>query len=281
MQWQAYTILAPLSSPGSLLYYFYYYAWIIGRLVRSISAPRCLAVSISIAVIHSVCFNFLSKVRCNIKTWNRKCIEPLKIPACQWCMRRNVHIGTSLVFKMRQGFIWVRDGLIGVRERSQCARLIKSSVQQVLTNVGNGCLHPTPPFMMRPSNYGLQKTQTCTEPIKISWKSMPVLGFFTKLLHTCRRRRGRWLERSSGVSATSHLADPSALQFARSNTILRTISRFFMSFLTNFVLVQAEFSFHGNFPPIFFAGACRVRLDSLSCIVVSLEVCCARARADS
>jgi hypothetical protein len=81
------------------------------------------------------------------------------------------------------------------------------------------------------------------------------------------------------VSATSHLADPSALQFARSNTILRTISRFFMSFLTNFVLVQAEFSFHGNFPPIFFAGACRVRLDSLSCIVVSLEVCCARARA--
>lgn len=81
------------------------------------------------------------------------------------------------------------------------------------------------------------------------------------------------------MSATSHLADPSALQFARSNTILRTISRFFMSFLTNFVLVQAEFSFHGNFPPIFFAGACRVRLDSLSCIVVSLEVCCARARA--
>lgn len=83
------------------------------------------------------------------------------------------------------------------------------------------------------------------------------------------------------MSATSHLADPSALQFARSNTILRTISRFFTSILTNFALVQAEFSFHGNFPPIFFTGACRVRLDSLPCIVVSLEVCCARTRANS
>merc|ERR1711937_859864 len=101
------------------------------------------------------------------------------------------------------------------------------------------------------------------------------LGFLTKLLHTCRR--GRCLERSSGVSATSHLADPPALQSARSNTIRRTTLVFFTS-LTNFVLVQAEFSFHGNFPPVFFAGACRVRLDSLSCTVVSVEVCCARAR---
>lgn len=216
-----------------------------------------------------------------MKTWNRKCIEPLKIPACQWCMRRNVHIGTSLVFKMRQGFIWVRDGLIGVRERSQCARLINSSVQQVLTNVGNGCLHPIPPFMMRPSNYGLQKTQTCTESIKISWKSMPVLGFFTKLLHTCRRRRGRWLERSSGVSATSHLADPSALQFARSNTILRTIPVFSRQFWPILFLFRQSFRSMVIVPRFFFTGACRVRLDSLPCIVVSLEVCCARTRANS